>query len=186
MLVTLGKIQAGQRVLIESAGSGVGTAALQIAKLVGADAAVTAGGAEKCRKLTELGADLAIDHTVDEPRKSVLNWTGGRGVDVVISHVGGSTFVKSLSCLARGGTLVTCGATAGPKIELDLRFLFTREWKIFGAYLGTRADLDAVIRLVERGRLRPIIDRRYGLEELPQAHLRMADRDLFGKLIIQP
>ena len=116
MLFPLGSLVAGQSVLIESAGSGVGTAALQIAKLAGASVAVSAGGPSKCAKLTEMGADLTIDHLAEDVRKAVLAWTGGRGVDVVVSHVGGATFVKSLGCLARGGRLVTCGATAGPKI----------------------------------------------------------------------
>ncbi|GAC1336487.1 MAG: zinc-binding dehydrogenase [Isosphaeraceae bacterium] len=186
MLFGLGKLQAGETVMIESAGSGVGTAALQVAKLAGARVIVTAGGEEKRLRLEGMGVDLAIDHQTQEVRKLVKAWTGGRGVDLVFAHVGGEALTESLACLARGGRLVTCGATAGPLVTIDLRFFFTRELSLTGAYLGTRADLDAVVRQVSLGRLQPVVDRVYPLADVQSAHRRVTNRDLFGKLVLSP
>ena len=186
MLFGLGKLQAGETVLIESAGSGVGTAAIQIAKLAGVRVVVTAGGEEKRRRLEEMGADLAIDHQAKEVRKAVKEWTAGRGVDMVFAHVGGEALTQSLASLARGGRLVTCGATAGPLVTIDLRFLFTRELSLAGADLGTRADIDAVVRQISWGRLHPVIDHVYPLADAQAAHRRVTNRDLFGKLVLSP
>jgi NADPH:quinone reductase-like Zn-dependent oxidoreductase len=186
MLMTLGKLRAGESVLVESGGSGVGTAAIQVAKLAGARVAATAGSEPKRQRLEADGIDLALNYQSDDVRRRVREWTGGRGVDFVFAHVGGPMMTESLACLARGGRLVTCGATAGPIIQLDLRFFFTRELSIGGAYLGTRADLDAVLQQVALGRLRPTIDRVYPLGDVHEAHRRVADRDLFGKLILAP
>jgi NADPH:quinone reductase-like Zn-dependent oxidoreductase len=186
MLFDRGGLRAGQDVLVESGGSGVGTAAIQVAKLAGARVVATAGGEAKCQRLEGLGVDLALDHQAGDVRRRVRDWTGGRGVDLVIAHVGGATFTESMACLARGGRLVTCGATAGPRVEVDLRFLFTRELTVTGAYLGTRADLDAVVRLAAQGRLRPVIDRVFPLANVQEAHRRVSERDLFGKLVLAP
>ena len=186
MLFDRGGLRPGQDVLIEAAGSGVGTAAIQVAKLAGARVVATAGGAAKRDRLAAMGVDLALDSRADDVRKRVKEWSGGRGVDLVFSHVGGDTFTESMACLSRGGRLVTCGATAGPRVELDLRFVFSRELTLSGAYLGTRSDLDAVVRLISQGRLTPVVDRVYPLAEFQEAHRRMADRDLFGKLVLTP
>lgn len=186
MLIKLGGLRPGETVLVESAGSGVGTAAIQVAKLAGARVIVTAGGEEKRKRLEEMEVDLAIDHRKGEVRKTVKSFTNGRGVDLVFAHVGGETLTESLSCLARGGRLITCGATAGPLVTIDLRFFFARELSLGGAYLGTREDLDAVVRQVALGRLRPVIDRVYPLSEAQAAHRRIAGRDLFGKLVLAP
>ena len=186
MLFDRGGLRPGQDVLVEAAGSGVGTAAIQVAKLAGARVVATAGGAAKRDRLAAMGVDLALDSRADDVRKRVKEWSGGRGVDLVFSHVGGDTFTESMACLARGGRLVTCGATAGPRVEIDLRFVFTRELTLSGAYLGTRSDLDAVVRLISQGRLTPVVDRVYPLADFQEAHRRMADRDLFGKLVLTP
>ncbi len=186
MLLTLGGLRLGQRVFIESAGSGVGSAALQIAKLAGAEVLASAGGEEKRARLQAAGADLAIDHKAEDVRQRVKEATGGRGVDLVISHVGGDTFRQSLGCLARGGRLVTCGATAGPVVSIDLRYVFTRELSVSGAYLGTREDLDQVVRLVAEGKLAPVVDHVFPLADAADAHRRMAERKLFGKLVLTP
>lgn len=186
MLINLGRLRAGETVLVESGGSGVGSAAIQVARLAGARVAATAGGPAKKKRLEGLGVDLALDYQADDVRRRIREWTGGKGVAFVFAHVGGPVMTESLACLARGGRLITCGATAGPVIQLDLRFLFTREQSIGGAYLGTRADLDAVIKEVALGRLRPTVDHVYRLDEVHEAHRRVADRDLFGKLILRP
>src|SRR5262249_51832920 len=186
MLFDKGHLGAGQTVLIESAGSGIGTAAIQIARLAGAKVIAVAGGEAKRRRLDEFGVDLAIDYLTEDVRKRVREATGGRGVDLVFAHVGGPMLKTSLACLARGGRLVTCGATAGPVVEIDLRFFFTRELTLSGAYLRTPADLDAVGKLVGEGRLRAGVDRVYPLSEFAEAHRRMAERDLFGKLVLAP
>lgn len=186
MLFDLGHLKTGETVLIESAGSGVGTAAIQIAKLAGARVIATVGGEAKCRRVADLGADIAIDHQANDVRKDVREVTGGQGADVVFAHVGGPNFASTLACLARGGRLVTCGATAGPNIEIDLRFVFTRELTITGAYLGTRSNLDRVVELVNAGKLQPVVEHVYRLDEIRDAHARMARRDLVGKLVIAP
>ena len=187
MLVDLGQIRAGQDVLIESAGSGVGTAGIQIAKLFGARVIATGGSESKRRWLVEtMNADVAIDYTVQDVRKAVKSLTNGRGVDLVFSHVGGPTFKQSMACLARGGTLVTCGATAGPIVELDLRFLFTRELNVRGAYLGTRSDLLEVVKLIADGKLRPVVNRVMPLAEAVEAQAMVARREVMGKIVLTP
>lgn len=186
MLFDQGRLEAGQDVLIESAGSGVGTAAIQIAKMAGARVIATAGSTAKRARIEAMGADAAIDYTQEDVRKRVRELTGGRGVDLVFSHVGGAAFAQSFACLTRGGRLVTCGATAGPVVEIDLRFVFTRELTLTGAYLGTRADLDKVVQLVAAGRLQPAIDHVYPLADFAEAHRRMSGRDLIGKLVLAP
>jgi NADPH:quinone reductase-like Zn-dependent oxidoreductase len=187
MLVDIGKIRAGQDVLIESAGSGVGTAGIQIARLFGARVIATAGGETKRQWLVDkMGAEVTIDYRAQDVRKTIQSLTSGRGVDIVFSHVGGPTFTQSMACLARGGTLVTCGATAGPIVELDLRFLFTRELNIRGAYLGTRSDLREVVQLVAAGKLRPVIDSVLPLSEAAKAQERVARREVLGKIVLTP
>jgi NADPH:quinone reductase-like Zn-dependent oxidoreductase len=187
MLVDLGRLRAGHDVLIESAGSGVGTAGIQIAKLFGARVIATGGSEAKRQWLAEtMAADVAIDYTVQDVRKTVKSLTGGRGVDIVFSHVGGPTFKQSMACLARGGVLVTCGATAGPIVELDLRFLFTRELNIRGAYLGTRSDLFEVVKLVADGKLRPVVNRVMPLSEAVEAQGMVARREVMGKIVLTP
>jgi NADPH:quinone reductase-like Zn-dependent oxidoreductase len=186
MLFDQGQLEPGQDVLIESAGSGVGTAAIQVAKLAGARVIATAGSAAKCMRIEAMGADVTIDHTQEDVRKRVREVTAGRGVDLVFAHVGGPVFSQSFACLTRGGRLVTCGATAGPVIEIDLRFVFTRELTLSGAYLGTRSNLDKVVQLVGSGQLKPAIDHVYPLAEFGEAHRRMSGRDLIGKLVLAP
>ncbi len=184
MLCDRGGLRSADYVLVESGGSGVGVAAIQIALNAGARVAATARGEAKRARLVALGVDLAIDYTAVETRKAVRDWTEGRGVDIVVSHVGGTTFTESMACLARHGRLVTCGATAGAKVEIDLRYLFTREQAILGAYLGTAADLERVVRLMSLGKLRPVVDRTFPLAEYKSAVARLADRDVFGKVVI--
>lgn len=186
MLFRQAKLQPGEDVLVQAAGSGVGSAAIQIAKLAGARVIATAGSAAKLNLALELGADFVVNYSTGSFAKEVRTFTGGRGVNVVVEHVGESVWKESLSCLARGGRLVTCGATTGPVVSIDLRFVFSRQLSIVGAYMGGRHELLEVLRLVEQRRLRPVIDRIFPLADAAAAQQRMERREQFGKVVLQP
>lgn len=186
MLSGRAELKAGQSVLIIAGGSGIGVAAIQIAKLMGAMVVATAGGPEKTSRLAELGADHVIDHGKEDIKKRVMDFTNGEGVDVVFEHVGPATFQSSLGSLKKGGKLVICGATTGPEVTFDLRGLFSRQLDIMGSFLGTRRELLAVTKLVAEGRLKPVIDEVLPLREAARAHEKMQMRAHFGKLILVP
>ncbi len=186
MLVTRANLRPGQDLLVLAGGSGIGCAAIQIGKLIGARVIVTAGTQQKLNKARRLGADIFINHTDTDFTSVVDVVTHGRGVDVVFEHVGPETFHQGLLALAKTGTLVTCGATTGPIANLDLRLLFTKELSVLGARMGTLAELMEVTRLIERKTLSPVIDSVYPLDQADQAHERMRSRDVFGKLILKP
>jgi NADPH:quinone reductase-like Zn-dependent oxidoreductase len=170
MLIGRAKLQPGETVLVQAAGSGVGHAAVQIAAHRQVRVIATVGSDAKIPKAKALGAAL----------------TGGRGVDVVVEHVGPATWQGSVRSLAKGGRLVTCGATSGPEVPLDLRYLFSRHLSLLGSTMGTRAELDEVTRLIGERTLRPLVDSVFPLREARAAHERMAQRDLFGKLVLTP
>ena len=186
MLVTRAKLQAGQTVLIHAAGSGVGHAAVQIAKHLGARVLATVGSEAKISKAQALGADEVLQ----PHRKDLVEWvkalTGGHGVDVVFEHVGPDTWDASIRTLAKGGCLVTCGATSGPSVSLDLRYVFSRQLSILGSMMGTRAELQAVTELIGAHRLRPLVDTVFPLRDARAAQERMLSRDVFGKLVLVP
>lgn len=184
MLVTLAQVQPGETVLVLGAGSGVGIAAIEIAKLFGARVIATASGQEKCRKALALGADEAIDHARQEIQREVRHLTQKQGVDVVVEHVGQVTWPGSLRSLAPGGRLVTCGATTGPFGETDIRYIFSRQLQVLGSYMGSRAELVRLMRLFEDGRLRPVVDSSYPLRDAAAAHERMEARRHFGKVVL--
>lgn len=186
MLVTRARVRAGESVLIQAAGSGLGVAAIQIAKLCGTTVIATAGTDEKVEKAKQLGADLAINYAKGDFSAEVLRLTEGRGVDVVFEHTGPATWEGSIRSLARNGRLVTCGATTGPKVDVELRYVYSRQISIIGSMLGTRRELLDLTKLVAVGKLRPIIDRAFHLSEAALAQRRMQDRGLFGKLILNP
>jgi len=186
MIVHRAKLTPGETALVHAAGSGVGSAAVQIAKLCGARVIATAGGAEKVRRAKELGADEAVNYSEEDFPARVLALTNNRGVDLVVEHVGPATWRGSLGCLAKGGRLVTCGATTGPKVEMDLRFAFSRQLTIMGSMMGTREDFRRVLELVSRGLLKPVVADVFPLEQARQAQRRMEDRQLFGKLVLRP
>ncbi|MBN4054658.1 zinc-binding dehydrogenase [Nitrospira defluvii] len=186
MLVTRAGLQSGQDLLVLAGGSGVGSAAIQIGKLIGARVIATASQAKKLEYAQLMGADFVIDYTKDDFSKAVRKITEKRGVHVVFEHVGPDTFGKSLRSLAKGGKLVTCGATSGPTTELDLRYIFSRELEILGAKMGTRAELIHVAALIGEGKLKPVIDSVYPLSEARAAQEKMLQRDFFGKLILKP
>jgi NADPH:quinone reductase-like Zn-dependent oxidoreductase len=184
MLVARARLQPGEEVLILGAGSGVGSAAIQIAKLMGARVIATAGSRAKLEKARELGADELIDHAQQKISEEVRRLTGKRGVDVVFEHVGTATWEQSILSLATAGRLVTCGATTGFAAQLDLRYLFSRQLSLLGSYMGSRAELFTVLKLVGEKRLRPVIDRIFPLTEAAEAHRRLEQREQFGKVVL--
>ena len=185
MLVARARLQPGEEVLVLGAGSGVGSAAIQIAKLMGARVIATAGSRAKLDKARELGADEVIDHAQQKISDEVRRLTGKRGVDVVFEHVGTATWDQSILSLATGGRLVTCGATTGFAAQLDLRYLFARQLSLLGSYMGSRAELYTVLKLVGEKRLRPVIDRVFPLDQAVQAHQRLEQREQFGKIVLR-
>jgi len=184
MLVNRAQLQPGEDVLVLAAGSGVGSAALQVAKFFGARVIATAGTDEKLKKAKELGADELINHSVMPISKEVRRLTNNRGVDIVFEHVGAATWEHSVKSLATGGRLVTCGATTGYDVKLDMRFLFTRQLSILGSYMGTKAELRTVLKLVEQGRLKPIVDKIWPLQDAALAHEYLEKNKQFGKVIL--
>ena len=186
MLVGRARLQAGESVLIHAAGSGVGHAAVQIAKHRKATVYATVGSEAKVQKAKALGADEVINYRQDDFEARVKALTGGRGVDVVVDHIGPDTWDGNLRLLAKGGRLVTCGATSGPHVTLDLRYVFSRQLSVLGSMMGTRSELDAVARLVVDGTLRPVVDTAFPLRKARQAQERMAARNVFGKLVLVP
>jgi len=184
MLVTLGNVRPGQTVLVMGAGSGVGVAALQIAKLFGATVIAAASTSEKLVKAQDLGADHGINYRDQSIGQEVKRLTERRGVDIIFEHVGGETWKELIPILVADGTLVTCGATSGPIAETDIRYLFMRQLRIQGAYMGRKADLLTILSLVEAGKLKPVVDQALPLAEAPQAHRLLEDRRQFGKVVL--
>jgi NADPH:quinone reductase-like Zn-dependent oxidoreductase len=185
MLVARVELQPGEDVLILGAGSGVGSAAIQVAKFFGARVVATAGSDEKLRKARELGADHLINHKTQKIREEVRRITGKRGVDVVFEHVGTATWDESLASLAAGGRLVTCGATTGYDARIDLRFLFSRQLSLLGSYMGTKSELQTVMKLVASGRLKPVVDRVFPMAEAAAAHTYLESSSQFGKVVLK-
>ncbi len=185
MLITRAGLKPGETVLIQAGGSGIGSAAIQVAKLAGAVVITTVGSEKKARKAKALGADVVIDHTKTDFVEQVLERTDQRGVDVVFEHVGPATWAGSMRSLARGGRLVTCGATTGPKVEIDLRFFFTKELSVSGCYMGSRHELNQVIPLVAKGLLKPVVDTIFPLKEADKAQQMLESRNFFGKLVLK-
>ncbi|HXH06906.1 MAG TPA: zinc-binding dehydrogenase [Vicinamibacterales bacterium] len=185
MLVTLAQVRPGETVLVLAAGSGVGQAALQIARFLGARVIATAGSDAKSARARALGADAAINHATADLVAEVRRLTGGRGVDVVVEHVGRTTWDASVRVLASGGRLVTCGATTGHEAAIDLRHLFARQLSLLGSYMGTKAELLEAAQLFFAGRLAPVIDRVFPLAEAADAQRRLEARAQFGKIVLE-
>ena len=186
MVVTRGGVRPGDDVLVQAGGSGVGTAAVQIAKLHGARVFATVGSDDKIPKLKAIGADEVVNYRKTDFFEEVRRLTGKRGVDIVVESVGQETWEKSLRSLARGGRLVTCGATSGYQAATDVRFVFSKGLSILGSTMGSRAELLRVADLVGRRRLQPVIDRVLPLEKVAEGHRVMAERSLFGKIVLTP
>jgi NADPH:quinone reductase-like Zn-dependent oxidoreductase len=186
MLVRRARLQPGEDALVMAAGSGVGSAAIQIARRLGARVFATAGSDEKLALARELGAEHTINYQTEDFLQRILALTGGRGVDVIVDHVGASVWEKNFASLAIGGRLVNCGVTSGHRVELHMGQLFTRQLSILGSTMGTKADVLDVLRLLERGELRPRVARTFPLSEVRRAFETMASSDFFGKLVVVP
>jgi NADPH:quinone reductase-like Zn-dependent oxidoreductase len=184
MLVGRGRIRPEQTVLVLGAGSGVGIAAIQIAKLFHARVITTAGDETKLEKARALGADYGILHYQQKISEGVRKFTNKEGVDVVIEHVGTATWDESVKCLKPGGTLVTCGATTGFDASIDLRFLFSRQLSLLGSYMGTMSELREVVNHIFAGRLKPVVDRVFPLKEIRAAHEYLENSQMFGKVVL--
>jgi NADPH:quinone reductase-like Zn-dependent oxidoreductase len=184
MLVGLAKVRPGQSVLVLGAGSGVGIAAIQIAKLFQARVVATAGDEHKLAKARALGADEGIDHYKQKISQEVRRITNKEGVDIVVEHVGTATWDESMKSLKPGGTIVTCGATTGFEAKFDLRFFFSRQLAFLGSYMGTMGDLHEALGHVFAGRLKPVVDRTFPLQEVRAAHEYLESSRMFGKLVL--
>ncbi|SPE44816.1 Alcohol dehydrogenase, zinc-binding protein [Candidatus Sulfotelmatobacter sp. SbA7] len=186
MLVGRAGIRQGQTVLVLGGGSGVGIAAIQIAKLFHARVITTAGDETKLEKARTLGADYGINHYKQKISEEVRKITSKEGVDIVVEHVGTATWEESMKSLKAGGTIVTCGATTGFDAKFDLRFLFARQLSFLGSYMGTMGDLYDVLGHVFAGRLKPVVDRAFSLKDTRAAHEYMESSQMFGKIVINP
>jgi NADPH:quinone reductase-like Zn-dependent oxidoreductase len=184
MLVTRARVRVGEVVLVHAAGSGVGTAAVQIARLHGARVLATVGSDDKAAKVRALGADEAINYRKTDFQEETRRLTGRRGVDVVVDTVGQDTWERSLRSLARGGRLVTCGSTSGYEAKTDLRHVFFKGLSILGSTMGSRGELLRLAGFIGERRLRPVIDRVLPLDRVAEGHRAMAERSLFGKIVL--
>jgi NADPH:quinone reductase-like Zn-dependent oxidoreductase len=185
MLVTKARVGAGDTVLVLAASSGVGSAAIQLAKLHGAEVIATGGDSEKLERARQLGADHVIDHYRQDVLEEVRRITGKRGVDVVFEHVGKETWETSVKALAKGGRLVLCGATTGAEVVTDLRYVYNRELTIYGSFMSSKGELLKVVSLFKAGRLRPIVDSVFPLERAGEAQRRMEESRHFGKIVLK-
>lgn len=184
MLVTRASVHPGDTVLLLGAGSGLGVAGLQIAKLFGARVIATVGSDAKIDKAKKLGADEVLNHTTQDIAAEVKRLTSKRGVDIVFEHVGEVTWEKSILSLAYGGKLVTCGATTGYMGRTDLRHVFWKQLSILGSHEGNKAELINVLRFVEEGKLKPVVDTIFPLEKAAQAQILQESRQHFGKIVL--
>jgi len=184
MLVTRGRLGEGDVVLVLAGGSGVGQAAIQLARHFGARVFATSAP-EKAQRTRALGAEQVFDHYSVDFSKEVRRLTDGRGVDIVVEHVGEATWDRSVRALATGGRLVTCGATTGFAASLDLRHLFARQLSLLGCYMGRFAELDSAAQLLFDGRVTPVIDEVFPLERAADAQRRLENKDQFGKVVLQ-
>jgi NADPH:quinone reductase-like Zn-dependent oxidoreductase len=186
MMVTRAQIRPGQNVLVLGANSGVGMAAIQIGKLFNARVIATAGDEHKTQRARELGADEVINHYTQKISDEVKRITNKEMCDIVVEHVGQATWGESMKSLKPGGAIVTCGATTGPKVDLDLRFLFSKQFSFLGSYMGTMGDLHEVLKHVVSGKIKGVVDSTFPLSEARAAHDRMEKSQMFGKIVLKP
>lgn len=184
MLIARAELRPGETILVHAGGSGVGSAAIQIGKLWGATVYATVGSPEKAAHALELGADAVIEYRTADFLAEVRKLTAKRGVDIVVEHVGADTFERSVRSLARGGRLVTCGATTGSDVTLNLNLLFFKLLSILGSTMGSLSELHEIMGHVERGRLRPVVGRVLPLAAVADGHRLLEDRAVFGKVVL--
>jgi NADPH:quinone reductase-like Zn-dependent oxidoreductase len=186
MLVTRAQVRPGDDVLVHAAGSGVSSAGIQIARLLGARVIATAGSDAKLKKARDLGAAETINYKKLDFYEEVKKLTRRAGVDVILDHIGADTWDRNIRCLKTGGRMVTCGVTSGYEVATDIRYIFFRRLSVLGSTMGTKGELLTVMNLIERGMLRPVIDSSFPLSEIGVAHKRMQERKAFGKIIVNP
>ena len=185
-LMSSASIGPGMSVLVVGGGSGVGYAAIQIAKLSGAYVITTVSDDSKAEKAYQLGADLVINRLKSDVYGEVMRATSNRGIDVVLEHAGSAFFPTALKCLAPGGTIVTVGATTGQDISINIRDLYRKRQRVVGSGLGTKAELMKILELFSKRRLRVVIDSVFKLSQATQAHLRLESNKHFGKILLIP
>lgn len=185
-LIETGKLQVGETVLINAAGSGVGSAGIQIAKLAGARVIATTGSSEKFGAARELGADEVLNYNEVDVPAAVHDLTGGLGVDLAFDMVGGDRLLDSINALALGGRLVTVGAHAGEQVEIDMIEFFRKHISMHGCGRSTKAMVAKILGLVADGKLKPVIHKTFPLAKASEAHEVMESRDFFGRMILQP
>jgi NADPH:quinone reductase-like Zn-dependent oxidoreductase len=186
MLFSRGGLTTGESVLISSVGSGIGSAALQLAKLAGAYVIGTASSEAKLRAAERYGMDVGIHHEREDLTARVLEVTRGRGVDLAFEHVGGATFTRALEALSADGRLVTCGAHTGEVVDLDIVRLFRTERRVIGCFAYSRAEAERIVQLAGRGLIEPVVYRTFPLEEARVAMETMERREHFGKIVLTP
>lgn len=184
MLINRARLRPGETVAIVGAGGGVNSMAIQIAKLAGAKVLAATSTPEKITRARDLGADIVVNYREEDWAKAAWLWSGKRGVDVVVDNVGEATWSQSIRALARGGRLVTVGATSGPKAVTDIRYVFTKQISIIGSTMGTADDFRRVMQLVWEGKLRPVVDRVLPLDRAKEAHQILEEGKQFGKIVL--
>jgi NADPH:quinone reductase-like Zn-dependent oxidoreductase len=185
MLVTKARVRPGESLLIVGIGGGVAVAALQIAKLLGMTVFVTSGSGEKLARAKELGVDAGIDHSASDFAREVRKLTGKRGVDVVLDSVGKATWRQSIASAAKGGRLLTCGATTGPDPQTDLGRIFWNQLTVHGSTMGTHAEFAEVLRIFRGGKVKPVVDAVFPLSQAREAVLRLEEKRQFGKVVLR-
>jgi NADPH:quinone reductase-like Zn-dependent oxidoreductase len=184
MLVARARVQAGETVLIQSAGSGVSSAAIQIARVCGARVLATSHGAAKIEQAKKLGAERVFDYQKDDVMARAREFTNGRGVDIAFDHHGAATWEASMASLAKGGRYVACGTTSGPEVTLNLAALYFQAQSVLGSTLGTRSELVTILDLVAAGQLAPQIDKTFPLDQIRAAHEYLESPQRFGKVVM--
>ena len=186
MLFTRAQLKFGETLLVMGAGSGIGSAAVQMGLHAGATVIATAGSDEKVDQARSMGAKHVIHHTRERPRDRVREFTSGRGADVVFEHIGGEVLIEALASLAKNGRVVTCGATSGGTASVDIRFFYMRQHSLLGSMMGNRRELDQIIPLIASRQLTPVIDRTFPLSQAQVAQRWMEERKNFGKILLLP
>ena len=186
MTVTLGQVSAGMDVLVNAAGSGVGSSAIQVAKLHGARVIASAGSGAKLELATQLGADAVVNYTAQDLAQEVLRLTAGKGADLIIECVGGAVLSHSIDAAAVNGRLITCGAHAGEHIDLNVIELFRKHMRLQGSHYASKLEVGHVLGLVADGKLSPVIHATYALADVKEAAVLAANRSFFGKMVLLP
>ena len=185
MLVTRARLEPGETVLVWAAGSGVGCAAVQVAKLLNAKVIATVGSETKRDKARKLGADFVLNHHTQNIPSEIKRVTNGRKVNVVFDHIGEATWEKSMKSMAAAGRLVNCGVTSGGKAEIDIRYVFVKQFSLMGSFMGGRGELLKVLGFFEDGKLKPVVDSIFPLVEAAKAQVKMEKSEHFGKIVLK-